>query len=261
MPSHGHRNGLKLCHFYSASIQCVLPAIGQFSLHGLYAEKILDACCSTAYYCIIIIHQYLLRRILHASSLGRRIWQPRLRTSPTIRGHCARKSPEMHRQTARCSTFHGASVSQKIILWLGKSLVLAAPQLTTRDPQRPQILRQHATCIPGRWQFVLRRSFVAAITYLLVDLIESTPQDPNATALFRSEVVPVFSRWHDVTFEEVKLRFIAFGMFTFTFFNIIQCYSSAGSAIAVALDFSRPEDWRPCFGDFAEAYCLKNAWG
>ncbi|KAF2647244.1 hypothetical protein K491DRAFT_322068 [Lophiostoma macrostomum CBS 122681] len=87
------------------------------------------------------------------------------------------------------------------------------------------------------------------------------PQDSEAIDLFRPELVAVFRRLRKVTLEEIKLRLIAFGMFTFTFFNIILYYYSAASAIAVALGISAPKDWRPCFGSLRNAYCLKKIWG
>jgi hypothetical protein len=147
--------------------------------------------------------------------------------------------------------------------WYGWRTLWSWRHLNTQQEIRnaPRLRPARDSVALRRWHFVARRSLTAVVCYLLVDLIENAPQEPSATVLFHAQYVPVCRRWQDVTIEQVKLRFIAFGMFTFTFFNIIQCYYSAGSAIAVASGISKPEDWRPCFGSFTDAYSLKNVWG
>lgn len=114
---------------------------------------------------------------------------------------------------------------------------------------------------PPRWLFVFRRTLIAAVCYLLIDLLGARPPPKNNAALFDNALVPVFRRLGSITSSQLKLRALSTAGFWLTLYCVLQGGHAAASAIAVTLGLSEVGDWRPIFGSVSGSYTLRDFWG
>lgn len=115
--------------------------------------------------------------------------------------------------------------------------------------------------IPPRWSFVFRRTLVAAVCYLLADLLGAHPPPKNNAALFDDALVPVFRRLGSITSSQLKLRILSTTGFWLTVYCALQGGHAVASAIAVTLGLSEVVEWRPLFGSVSGSYTLRDFWG
>lgn len=125
----------------------------------------------------------------------------------------------------------------------------------------PPFSIEDPTYIPPRWPFVFRRTFIAAVDYLLVDLLGARPPPKNNAALFDDALVPVFRRLGNITSSELKLRTLSTAGFWLSVYCALQGAHAVVSAIAVTLGLSEVRDWRPLFGSVSGSYTLRDFWG
>lgn len=101
---------------------------------------------------------------------------------------------------------------------------------------------------PPRWPFVFRRTLIAAVYYLLTDLLSARPPPKNNAALFDDTLVPVFRRLGSITSSQLKLRALSTAGFWLTVYCVVHGGHAVASAIAVTLGLSEVGQWRPIFG-------------
>ena len=116
--------------------------------------------------------------------------------------------------------------------------------------------------VPSRVRFVLSRTAIALVCFVLLDATRflAGPPEQNAV-LFAPERVAFFSRLRDVSMEEVVVRYVSavmFGVVTFLLFQGVHC---GMGAIMVGLGVSEVKTWRPCFGRVMESWSLRRFWG
>ena len=114
---------------------------------------------------------------------------------------------------------------------------------------------------PPRWPFVFRRTLIAAVCYLIVDLLGARPPPKNNAALFDDALVPVFRRLGSITSSQLKLRVLSTAGLWLTLYCLMQGGHALASAIAVTLGLSEVGDWRPIFGSVSGSYTLRDFWG
>ena len=106
------------------------------------------------------------------------------------------------------------------------------PPFSTEDPGY----------IPPRWPFVLRRVFIAAVCYLIIDLSSVRPPPKNSATLFDVALVPVFRRLGSPTSGKMKMRLLSTVGVWVTLYGVIEGGNAVASAIAVALGLSKVRD-------------------
>lgn len=114
---------------------------------------------------------------------------------------------------------------------------------------------------PPRWPFVFRRTLLAAVYYLLADLLSARPPPKNNAALFDDALVPVFRRLGSITSSQLQLRALSTAGFWLTVYCVVQGGHAVASAMAVTLGLSDVGQWRPIFGSVSVSYTLRDFWG
>ena len=117
--------------------------------------------------------------------------------------------------------------------------------------------------IPDLWGFILRQTLSAVLSYLIIDIIEAGSPPPQKTKeiLFDPALIPVFRRLNTLTSEHVILRTVGTAAFWLNLYCMIQGVYAAVSVIGVISGLSGVRDWRPVFGDVADAWTLRRFWG
>lgn len=124
-----------------------------------------------------------------------------------------------------------------------------------RNTPRPIAIGQHE-----RNYFLLRTLAVIATSYILLDFINSMNDPAIAAKYLGLDKIPLFHRLHEVSVEELVIRsftVLAAGIGL----NCVQggIYNTC-ALVAVALNFSNPEDWPPFYGSPCDAYTLRSFW-
>lgn len=109
--------------------------------------------------------------------------------------------------------------------------------------------------------FLWRKATVITVSYLLLDLINSSADPAISLKYFTPGKVPIFSRLRDVTAEELVIR-------TFTALAAaisLNCVQggiySLFAILSVGAGISAADDWPPFYGSPSEAYTLRRFWG
>ena len=125
----------------------------------------------------------------------------------------------------------------------------------------PPFFQTDPNYTPSRWTFVVQETLKATACYIALDMMGMRAAPKNNGELFNKSLIPFFRRLNSVTFFELKLRALSIFGFAFTFYCVIQGFSSAAGALTVSLHFSDVKSWRPPFGSISDAYSLGNVWG
>lgn len=73
--------------------------------------------------------------------------------------------------------------------------------------------------------------------------------------------IPLLTRLPEVSYQELKARVIASLGYWIVQHNMLQFFYSVFAIISVTLNPSDIKSWRPTFGDFRDAYTIRNFWG
>lgn len=114
--------------------------------------------------------------------------------------------------------------------------------------------------VPSRGAFLLRTAMISSICYLFLDLSSSQPPPKNNAELFSWEKVPLLTRLGDATVQQLTLRLISTLSYWVTMYCIMEGVTTTVAVLAVGLNLSEPQSWRPLFGSPAEAYTLRRFW-
>ncbi|KAF2139375.1 uncharacterized protein K452DRAFT_232286 [Aplosporella prunicola CBS 121167] len=125
----------------------------------------------------------------------------------------------------------------------------------------PAFSRANEDYVPSRTRFLLRRIFTVAVAYLVVDLISSQPPPPDLDAAFSPHKQYVFSRFTEITGEEVLGRFLGTLAFWLSLASLIQLLYNVPAIVAVATGISEPESWPPLTEWMSEGWNLRRFWG
>jgi hypothetical protein len=115
--------------------------------------------------------------------------------------------------------------------------------------------------IPSRFKFVLGAlgSFLAC--YACVDINDANAQSNQDASLFSPDKIPFFARLGDVTGEEVAVRFIVSAIVWITAYCLLELSYTGVSILAVGLNLTKVESWRPMFGSIWDLYTVRKFWG
>lgn len=117
--------------------------------------------------------------------------------------------------------------------------------------------------IPGQWRFILRQTLKFFLNYVIIDLIEAQEPPPQQIkeTLFDPALIPVFRRLNSLTSEQVIMRTVSTAGFWLNLYCMIQGTHAVASVIGVSSSLSDVRDWRPIFGEMADAWTLRAFWG
>lgn len=112
----------------------------------------------------------------------------------------------------------------------------------------------------SRARYLLNRAATIVICYLLLDIMDSSADAEVAEKFYSPDKTGVFSRFSEVTFEELIMRlFAAIGLCA----GLISFQRGVYSIVAfvcVGLRVSDPEDWPPFNGPILQTYSLRLFW-
>lgn len=120
---------------------------------------------------------------------------------------------------------------------------------------------QDKNYVPSCSRFILGAlgSFIAC--YLFIDINDANAQSGQDSSLFAPHKVPFFARLHDVSPEELIVRFITPLIIWVTSYCMIQMTYDLMSIVAVGLRITNVKSWRPVFGSIWNAYTVRKFWG
>lgn len=121
--------------------------------------------------------------------------------------------------------------------------------------------RNTPSVITTRRKDFLRRMFVAIlISYCVLDFINSNNDPAIASRFLTLEKIPILTRLHEITAEELTIRF-----FTVLAAGVgLNCVQGGiyhiCALLAVSTGISEPSEWPPFYGSAREAYMLRRFW-
>jgi hypothetical protein len=104
-------------------------------------------------------------------------------------------------------------------------------------------------------------SIKVAIAWLLLDAMTSFGDPAEVTPLFKDERIAIFSRWQEVTVEELFTRAVLTFMFWLLNYLLLVVLFNVPGLVCVAMGITGVSWWRPIFSPVSEAYTLRNFWG
>ena len=114
--------------------------------------------------------------------------------------------------------------------------------------------------IPSRTSFLLRKALIFSICYIVLDLATSSAKPAENHIHYSLNKIPCFTRWGDVTSEEIIRKLVGGIAYWTASYCTMQCYMGAWAFISVACG-SDPKYWRPNFGPLSEGYTIRRFWG
>lgn len=107
----------------------------------------------------------------------------------------------------------------------------------------------------------LRRVFInILVSYAILDFISSSNNPDISSRFFVKEKIPILARWHEVTVEELTIRYftvlatgVSMSCFQRGIYNIC-------ALLAISTGTSDPPEWPPFYGPAREAYKLRRFW-
>ncbi|KAF2009043.1 hypothetical protein BU24DRAFT_474509 [Aaosphaeria arxii CBS 175.79] len=124
------------------------------------------------------------------------------------------------------------------------------PRFSTNDPHY----------IPTKNEFLIRNILICLSSTILLDIVRPSADSSQNEKLFADHKIYFFSRLGSVTVEEISIRFLTTLASTVMTYLLFQAMYSAGAVVMVGLGMSRPDRWRPLFGDIREVYSLRRSW-
>ncbi|MCJ1309787.1 DNA repair protein rad50 [Agyrium rufum] len=124
----------------------------------------------------------------------------------------------------------------------------------------PSFKASDPSYVPSKRNFLLWRSFVLVISYLIMDGLQLVDNSDNYR-LFAPEKVSVFRRDHPFNAEDVATRIastIMWWAIAFTMFNFLH---SLCAIPAILLGLSKVNDWPPFFGPLGDCWSVRQFWG
>jgi hypothetical protein len=116
-------------------------------------------------------------------------------------------------------------------------------------------------CPRCRSRFVAQRLSIAAVTYIVINILSSGEADATELQrLFSQDSVPVFSRMSQVTIEEIVQRCIVTLTVWATTYCILTTIYNVISAFVVGVHLYEPSDWWPLFGSLCQLNSVRCFW-
>lgn len=110
--------------------------------------------------------------------------------------------------------------------------------------------------VPTKTMFYINQIVVIIRSYLIIDLLRSLGQNRNSW-----DEVEIFSRFHEVTKEELIWRFVRVACFWISVQSLWKGMYALISLVPVSIGISKPQFWRPLFASPFEAYTIRRFWG
>jgi hypothetical protein len=129
--------------------------------------------------------------------------------------------------------------------------VKGVPPFSSKDPKY----------VPTRKRILLKSTLKFCICYLVIDIIESLPKPPNATALYAAKNIPVFTRLDEISLEEIIRRMVGSAVLWVVLYCALNILQALLCIIFVGSRLDGVEQWRPLMGPLSEAYTVRGFWG
>ncbi|VUC25903.1 unnamed protein product [Clonostachys rosea] len=108
--------------------------------------------------------------------------------------------------------------------------------------------------------FLRRMALAIVICYLVLDLMDASADEALTDRFYKPNQAAFFSRLHEVTFEEVGMRFFAALGLGAGLISVQRGLYSIIAFVCVTIGLHSPSDWPPFNGPFSAIYSLRNFW-
>ena len=128
-------------------------------------------------------------------------------------------------------------------------------------PHQPKTLpRLSDELLQSRARFLVHTAIKIVFCYLFLDLIGSMSDSDVPARFYTLDKVSLLTRLHEVTLEEMVMRFgaaFASGATSICIQGGLYCIMAF---LTVATGLQSPEDWPPYSGPISQAYSVRNFW-
>lgn len=125
----------------------------------------------------------------------------------------------------------------------------------------PPFNKNDPSYVPSKSIFLRNNILRVLISVTLLDLGRPSADTTKNAILFAESKVPFFARLGSVTTEDVAMRFVTTLASVIITYLLFQAVHASSAVVTVTLGLSKPERWRPLFGDVSDAWSLRRAWG
>lgn len=129
---------------------------------------------------------------------------------------------------------------------------------TPFEPRGVSLLRKQPT--PSRWQFLRNTGITIVVCYLILDLMDASADDQVMAKFYRIDQTGILSRLHEVTLEELMMRFFAAMGLGAGLISTQRGVYSLMAFFCVATGIHSPSQWPPFNGPFSAIYSLRSFW-
>ncbi|KAI1493660.1 membrane bound O-acyl transferase family-domain-containing protein [Biscogniauxia mediterranea] len=112
----------------------------------------------------------------------------------------------------------------------------------------------------SRARFLAHTALTIIICYLVLDIMDSSSDAEVTDKFYSLEKIGVFSRIHDVSLEELVMRFFAAVGLCAGLVSFQRGVYSIWAFVCVATGLSTPDDWPPFNGPILHTYSLRYFW-
>lgn len=123
------------------------------------------------------------------------------------------------------------------------------------DPKRPHE-------VPTKAQFLRWAALRCLVSFFLVDLVSYLGRDTSKNAVyFAHSQIPVLTRWHHVTAEQLVLRLVSSVLHWVMAACLLQGLYDGAAIAVIGLGLGRIERWPPLFNRLGECWSIRHFWG
>jgi hypothetical protein len=123
----------------------------------------------------------------------------------------------------------------------------------------PKFDESNPTYVPSRSKFLIRKFLTIFVAYGLLDILTCQPApDPG---LHSQHQEFFFTRLNEVTWEEIKFRFLTNVNIWASTYLLIQYIYAIVACVCVGSGVYAPGDFPPLIGPWTSAYRVRNYWG
>ena len=124
------------------------------------------------------------------------------------------------------------------------------PPFSANDPKH----------VPSRARYLRKTTGRLLMFLLFLDLCTfGAPNDDDV--MFTLDRIPILSRLHDVSLEEVITRTCASVAFWLIIYCIIRAMYNVLAIVAVTTHLTEVKAWRPLYGSLSDAWSIRQFWG
>lgn len=150
------------------------------------------------------------------------------------------------------------TVAQRLIFGFSSLMSFRDVNTPFEAKNTPHFRANDHEFVPSKPAFLARSTLTLGIFYLIIDFLE---YQVNEASIFAPRLVPIFSRLHEISFEEIITRIISSAGYWIMLGSMLTALHTFICFIGVLTNMSTVADCRPLIGSIFSAYTIRGFWG